>query len=270
MRRILFSCLVVVSCTPSTEEKLIKNDINDEIQFVDSSRLELNDSIERVFNTIGMVDIESINKNILVDLRYASENNFMNTVLYDTLQKCYLQKEVAERLSDCQKYLDSIRPGYKLKVFDGVRPQNVQWEMWRALDSIPVFRRGKFVSNPAKGSVHNYGAAVDLTIVNDTGEELDMGAGYDDFRKIASPKLEQHFFDLGELSRKQIENRKLLRKVMAYKDFRNIPSEWWHFNAYSRFVTSNRFQMLVSESGSIKWFKMTIPKDSLDNSEIIE
>lgn len=267
MRRLFFIGLIVISCTQNKQENLTQNETSSGIETIDSTRIRLNASIEKIFNTIGLVDIQAINKNILVDLRYASKNNFMKIVLYDTLQKCYLQKEVAERLSKCQKYLDSIRPGYKLKVFDGVRPLQVQSEMWNALDSIPRMRRGKFVSNPMKGSVHNFGAAVDLTIVDDKGKELDMGAGYDDFREIAFPKFEHQFLNSGELSKKQVENRKFLRKVMSHQQFRNIPSEWWHFNAFSRITTSHKFQMLVSESGSAKWFRIVPKVDSLEVDE---
>lgn len=257
----------IVSCKQTEKEKVNLIDslveINKESKNIFNNKL--NDSIEKVLNEIGLVDIQSVDTNILIDLRYASKNNFMKIVLYDSLQKAYLQKEVTLKLSDCQKYLDSLHPGYKLKVFDGVRPLQVQYEMWNALDSIPRYRRGKFVSNPSKGSVHNFGAAVDLTIVDNSGEELDMGAGYDDFREIAFPKYEQQFLKTGDLTKQQVENRKLLRKVMSSQGFRNIPSEWWHFNAYSRITTSHKFQMLVSESGSSKWFRIVQEIDSTSN-----
>lgn len=268
MRRVLFvSLMFIVSCTQDKKEKVIMTEPVGEIYKDQKSvfNKELNDSIEKILSEIGLVDIQSINKDILVDLRYSTKNNFMKVVLYDTLQKAYLQREVALKLSKCQKYLDSIRPGYQLKVFDGVRPLQVQYEMWNALDSIPKSRRGKFVSNPIKGSVHNFGAAVDLTIVDNRGDELDMGAGYDDFREIAFPKYEQQFLKTGELIEQQVENRKLLRKVMSSQGFRNIPSEWWHFNSYSRITTSHKFQMLVSESGSSKWFRIVQEIDSTSN-----
>lgn len=272
MRRVLIVyLLLVVSCSQGTKEKVNITEIREKNK--DSKidlNITLNDSIESLLGKIGLVDIQTINENLLVDLRYATKNNFMKVVLYDTLQKAYLQKEVALKLSDCQKYLDSLHPGYQLKVFDGVRPLQVQYEMWNALDSIPRLRRGKFVSNPSKGSVHNFGAAVDLTIVDSKGKELDMGAGYDDFREIAFPKFEQHFLNSGELTIKQINNRKLLRKVMSSQGFRNIPSEWWHFNAYSRITTSHKFQMLVTESGSSKWFRIIQEVDSTEVGNLSE
>lgn len=188
-----------------------------------------------------LVDIQSVNPSILVDLKYASTDNFMKIKLYDTLTKAYLQKDVAERLSKCQTYLHTLHPDWNLLVYDGVRPVSVQYKMWKALDSIPVKQRTKFVSNPANGSIHNYGAAVDITICDKNGKALDMGAGYDDIRKIAYPSMEKHYLSTGELTSEQVENRKLLRKVMAYQNFKNIPTEWWHFNACTRQVAKEKY-----------------------------
>jgi D-alanyl-D-alanine dipeptidase len=182
----------------------------------------------------SLIDIQKVDPSIRIDLKYATEDNFMKKVLYHDIHQVYLQKDVAERLAKCQSYLKKIHPDYTLLVYDGARPLHVQQQMWDGLDTIPVAERGKFVSNPANGSIHNYGAAVDLTICDENGTPLDMGAGYDDIRKIAYPSLETQFLASGELTEIHIANRKLLRKVMASQRFTNIPSEWWHFNACSR------------------------------------
>jgi D-alanyl-D-alanine dipeptidase len=199
---------------------------------------------------LGFVDLRDVDSSIRIDLRYASSNNFMKMILYDSLRTVFLRTDVAERLSRCQGLLDSLKPGHFLLVYDGVRPLEVQKQMWEALDSIPSSERGKFVSNPIFGSVHNFGAAVDLTICDGNGKVLDMGAGYDDFREIAFPSLESKHLKTGELSREQYENRKLLRKVMRSQRFFNIPSEWWHFNAYSRVYCDSLFEPLQYESGN--------------------
>lgn len=213
----------------------------------------------------GLVEITD--ERIIVDLRYATDNNFMHAVLYDTLNRLFLQKEVKERLLRCQDYLDSIQPGYRLKVFDGVRPLLVQVEMWKAMDSIPAGQRGKFVSNPIFGSGHNYGTSVDLTICDSKGNELDMGAGYDDFRDIAFPSKEAFFLKSGELSKVQYENRKLLRSVMQFQKFHNIPSEWWHFNAFTRSSAEVKYEILMNESGGHKkWHSPKIVKDPIVDS----
>jgi D-alanyl-D-alanine dipeptidase len=119
--------------------------------------------------------------------------------------------------------------------------------MWNALDTLRPSERVKFVSNPINKSLHNYGAAVDLTICNSEGKPLDMGAGFDDIRKIAYPSMEAHFLATGELTEQQIANRSLLRKVMRSQGFRNLPTEWWHFNACSRAEAAKKYALLEKE-----------------------
>ena len=194
-----------------------------------------------------LVPVDAFNSHIYWDLKYASTDNFMHHVLYDTLDKLYLQVDIVRKLSKIQEKLTSTNSNYHLLVYDGVRPLSVQWEMWNALDSIPVAQRGLFVSNPANGSVHNYGAAVDLTICDAKRVPLDMGAGYDDIRKIAYPSLEKQFLASGELTKVHIANRELLRKMMRSQNFSGIPSEWWHFNAYSRAVSKSRYGIVKFE-----------------------
>lgn len=260
---LLISCVQEVDPFENFDEPGIA-DLNDQLR--QDRRREDSATAQRLA-VIGLVDIQSIDERILVDLRYASDNNFMGHQLYDTLRQVFVQREVAERLMKVQDYLDSLRPGYRLLIYDGVRPRQVQAEMWKALDSIPLLNRGKFVSNPALGSVHNFGAAVDLTIVDRKGKALDMGAEYDDFRKIAFPSMEAHFLQTGELSQAQVDNRKLLRQVMRSQLFSNIPSEWWHFNAFSRITAAHKYEMLETESGKSRWFKIlptaVDPEDSL-------
>ena len=195
----------------------------------------------------NLIDVQSINKEIMIDIKYASKDNFMHQRLYKRIDKAYLQKDVAERLSKCQDYLSKLDANLHLLVYDAVRPISVQWEMWKALDSIPEKERVKFVSNPINRSVHNYGAAVDLTICNSDGEPLDMGANFDDIRKIAYPSLEAHFLSKRELTKDQIANRVLLRNVMQSQGFRNIPTEWWHFNACSRKEAKLKYVSLETE-----------------------
>ncbi len=195
----------------------------------------------------GLVDIKEIDPSIRVDLKYATSDNFMHKVLYSHLKRALLQKDVALRLSKVQEKLKSVHPSYSLLIYDAARPVSVQQKMWNALDTIPVKERGKFVSNPANRSLHNFGAAIDLTIVDGNGKPLDMGAGYDDIRKIAYPSLEAKFLASGELTQKQIDNRKLLRSVMSSEGFRNIPSEWWHFNACSRDEAKRIYKVLMEE-----------------------
>lgn len=194
-----------------------------------------------------LVSVDHFNGNIWWELKYATKDNFMHRVLYDTMQKVFVQIDVARRLAKSQEYLTGRNSNYHLLVYDGLRPISVQWEMWNALDTIPALERGRFVSNPRNGSVHNYGAAVDLTICNQARKPLDMGAGYDDMRKIAYPSLESEFLATGEITQQQIDNRKLLRRALKSQGFSNIPTEWWHFNAFPRPIVKYRYQVVKNE-----------------------
>lgn len=264
MKQMSFGFLLLWLLIGCTETEPSKSTRVDPVKIEVIETFEMSQKLTDRYQDAGLVPVTD--SRILVDLRYATNNNFMHAVLYDTLNRLFLQKAVSVRLSLCQDYLDSVRPGFRLKVFDGTRPLQVQQEMWTALDSIPVFRRGKFVSNPLFGSVHNFGTAVDLTICGKNGEELDMGAGYDDFREIAFPSLEARFLKEGKLTQTQVDNRKLLREVMRSQRFSNIPSEWWHFNAFSRAEAEMRFQILLNESGDHK--RWHAPRISVDSTRI--
>lgn len=267
---LILSTFIIFSC--SEEKKAPVHDAEEstpvEEVIEEEVIIQMGDSVISQYGDIGLLEITD--ERIIIDLRYTTENNFMKVVLYDTLDRLFLQKDVTEKLLRCQDFLDSIRPGYRLKVFDGVRPLLVQAEMWKALDSIPAGQRGKFVSNPIYGSGHNYGTSVDLTICDSAGNELNMGAGYDDFRDIAFPSKEAHFLKTGELKSRHYANRLLLRRVMRYQKFYNIPSEWWHFNAYSRSTSEARYEILLNESGGHKkWHSPKIVVDSIVDSLVV-
>lgn len=212
--------------------------------------VELSCPLEDYIVEMGLVDIQTIDSSIMVDLRYATTNNFLALNMYGCLKRAYLQPEVVERLVKAQDYLTTHHPHLRLYVFDAVRPLNVQQKMWDALDSIPVNDRIKFVSNPKNGSIHNYGAAIDLSIF-DTNQDtlLDMGAGFDDMRLIAYPKWEEKFLAEGALTKEHIANRKLLREVMRKGGFWVLPTEWWHFNAYSRDKAKERYEIIDFKEG---------------------
>ncbi len=243
--------LTLSSCENNTPKYCSKcNDDNldllDSLQEIEGKKQnhKLKDSLLKQSN---LIDIKELNSTILVDLKYATTDNFMHIKLYNRLKSAFLQKDVAEKLSKCQSFLTRQNPKLHLLIYDAVRPLSIQQKMWDALDSIPFEERTKFVSNPVNGSIHNYGAAVDLTISDANGNPLDMGAGYDDIRQIAYPRLEEQFLASGELTIDQIENRKLLRKVMESQGFKNITTEWWHFNACSRNEARQKYTILLTE-----------------------
>jgi D-alanyl-D-alanine dipeptidase len=237
--------VLLVSCS-SNESKFEQNNskiLKEETKEIDTLQ-PVSKFVQPRAGLDQLTDIQTVDKTIQVDLKYATTDNFMHQILYKDIQHLYVQKDVAARLAKCQQYLKKINPSYSLLIYDGVRPLSVQQAMWDALDTIPFNERTKFVSNPANGSLHNYGAAVDLTICNEQGVALDMGAGYDDIREIAYPKFESKFLETGELTNEQVENRKLLRKVMRSENFTNIQTEWWHFNACSRATAKVKYEIL--------------------------
>lgn len=176
----------------------------------------------------GLVDIHSMAPDILVDLKYSSTDNFLDADTYGALETCYLQKEAANKLRLAQGLLKLTHPDLTLLVFDGARPRSVQRKMWALVAGTP---QQEYVANPDRGSVHNYGCAVDLTIAHNDGTPLDMGTPFDFFGELAQPKLEAKFLESGNLTRKQVANRDLLRQVMTEAGFKGISNEWWHFNA---------------------------------------
>lgn len=236
---ILVSSFIVGCSSPQNNENTstIESDsvviVTDTAEHVIQEPPYIIDTLEQSILDAGLINIQDVNPEILVELRYSSTNNFMEKDVYGHLNRAYMQVQVAEDLNKCQAYLKSKDSTLTLLVYDAVRPRSVQQYMWDVLD-MPTWEKTKFVSNPKNGSLHNYGCAVDLTIADSEGNPLDMGAGYDDIRQIAYPRYEAAYLDSGLLSKQQIENRVLLREVMRSGEFFGIQTEWWHFNRYSR------------------------------------
>ena len=190
----------------------------------------------------GLVSVYSVDSTIAVELKYATADNFLDTVLYDSISNCYLQPEVADMLAKAQEELKLLHPNYSLHVYDGVRPKSVQIKMWNVVKGTS---KQRYVASPYNGSgMHNYGAAVDLTIADGAGNPLDMGTPFDYFGDLAQPRYNQHFLQQGDLTQEQVDNRLLLRKVMKAAGFRPIESEWWHFNAFSKTYTRSVFTVI--------------------------
>lgn len=191
----------------------------------------------------GLVDIKSVDSTIVVDLKYSTTDNFLGMDVYGDFNKCYLQPDVAEKLKLAQQYLKEQYPYYNLVVYDGARPRSVQRIMWDTVD-IPYMERGKFLSSPTSGSLHNFGAAVDISIIDEHGYTLDMGTPYDYVGELAYPREEDRLLREGKLSYKQLLNRELLRTVMNQAGFWGITTEWWHFNSCSRETAYEKYAII--------------------------
>jgi len=172
-----------------------------------------------------LVDVSTI-PGIRIDVRYATTNNFMHEKLYP-VAKVYLRAPAARALAGVQRDLAAEHLG--LKVFDGYRPYSITEKMWEPI------KNPDFVADPAKGSRHNRGAAVDLTIVDlESGEEIAMPTPFDAF----TPKASASYADLPP---NVIANRAKLHDAMVRHGFDQLPSEWWHFDfrGWERFPIMN-------------------------------
>jgi D-alanyl-D-alanine dipeptidase len=216
--------------------------------------------IEKIFINAGLVNIQELDSNIKVNIRYATTNNFVGISMYGDFNQAYLQQEVAEKLLNAQLYLKDTFPNYNLLIWDATRPLSIQQMMWDSV-KVPKKDKPKYLSNPKYGSIHCFGAAVDLTIVNEKNKTIDMGTDFDSFKEIAYPILEERFLKEGKLSQEVINNRKLLRYVMEKAGFFNIQTEWWHFNSCYRKVARKKYAMLTTH---------ILPKEEIYIAELTE
>lgn len=201
------------------------------------------DTLEQRLIDAGLVNIQSVDSSIVVRLAYTTNNNFIGRDVYGGLENAYLQEDVALKLAKAQSYLKERDSSLSLVVYDAVRPRSVQQVMWDVLD-MPINQKVKFVSNPKFGSIHNFGAAVDLSIVDGEGVALDMGAGFDDPSINAWPVKEQELLAKGDITQAHIDNRRLLRSVMGRAGFFNIQTEWWHFNSCTRDSARQKYKIV--------------------------
>lgn len=174
----------------------------------------------------AMLDIHKVIPQIKFDLRYAGANNFTNHALYPTITTTYLRKPAVDKLKRVQQELET--KGYGLKIFDAYRPYSVTEKLWE-----PV-KDERYAANPKKGSGHNRGVAVDLTIITiATDQELDMGTGFDNFSDTAH-------INFISLPAEVVKNRQLLITVMKKYGFLALETEWWHFYL----PDSNNYELL--------------------------
>jgi D-alanyl-D-alanine dipeptidase len=151
------------------------------------------------------------------DLRYATENNFLKEKVYNCAE-CYTRVKTAKALIKANN--DFIKQGYKIKFYDCYRPNSVQYKMWE------IVPNPQYVANPVKGSIHNKGGAVDITLETLSGDELDMGTDFDFFGKKA-------YHDNTDLPKEILKNRKVLKETMEKYGFWSVRTEWWHYNLSS-------------------------------------
>lgn len=168
-------------------------------------------------NDSSFVNLKQYSQDFEYDMKYATENNFLKAKVYDCAE-CFLRLKTVNALIEANKKF--IKKGYKIKIFDCYRPLDIQKKMWK------IVSNPEYVANPAKGSIHNRGGAVDITLVDSNGKEVPMGTDFDFFGIEASHNYQN-------VSEEVKQNRIILKTIMTSSGFNSFDSEWWHYNLKS-------------------------------------
>lgn len=250
MKRLNFLLIgLLLACSqPKVKENEAMNSLSDSILGLENGVPDTaNSSLSTLEKTLieqGLVDVEEVIPGIQVELKYSTTDNFFQQDVYGDLVRCFLQPQAAEMLANAQAALKKEYPNLSLLVYDGARPLSVQQILWDSLDK-PDSIKTLYVSDPKIGGLHNFGVAVDLTLVDmETGRPLDMGTPYDYFGYPAYPDRELQMLAENKITKAQVSNREILRKVMKGVGFSGIGSEWWHFNAFSRKEAGEKFPLI--------------------------
>ncbi len=198
-------------------------------------------SLEMQLEKAGLVDVHKMDSTIRFNLKYATNDNFTHTVLYDTLRTIYLQPKAAKMLVNAQKILRAKDSTLSLIVFDAARPLSVQHKMYQRVAGTPY---ASYVASPQKNGLHNFGCAVDMGICRRNGSLLDMGTPFDFFGKQAGILHEQEFIAQGVLTKQQVHNRMLLRQAMRSAGFLTVTGEWWHFNSCLLLEAKKKYKLI--------------------------
>jgi len=164
---------------------------------------------------------------ITIELRYATRDNFVGKAVYGGLDCAWLRREALEGLRRAAAWLATRRPGWKLLVLDALRPQRVQEQLYAELAGTPL---AIYLAHPERGSIHSFGMAVDVTLLDEAGRELDMGSGFDEMDAVSHPEFEAELLAQGRLTAAQLSHRGWLRAAMRDAGFHGITTEWWHYD----------------------------------------
>lgn len=199
-------------------------------------------NLKEKFISFGLVSIKETDPSIRIDLKYASEDNFTGQNLYGDLKEAYFVAEIAQRLASAQRALRRDHPDMSLIIYDAARPMSIQRHMFEIVKGTD---KEIYVAAPFDGGgYHNYGLAVDLSIVDASGKSLDMGSPFDCFDSISHVGEEDMLVESGRMTVQARENRAMLLKYMSEAGFDQNPAEWWHFQRYSRQEMMSNFKLL--------------------------
>jgi len=195
----LFFTIILISCK-STQ--------------LDSKKSPILLDISKETDDNAIVNFKNYSNDFVFDMKYATDDNFLKEKLYPCAE-CFLRVKTVKSLLEANKAFS--QKGYKIKLFDCYRPKAIQKKMFKIVPD------PNFVANPKKGSIHNRGGAVDISLVDSLGVEVNMGTKFDFFGEEASHNYQN-------LSEEILANRKFLKKIMLQNNFKSFDSEWWHYN----------------------------------------
>ncbi|WP_445454609.1 M15 family metallopeptidase [Flavobacterium sp. 25HG05S-40] len=196
---LLFGVLLLISCKSNYLSAAKSIEILDITKEADSN---------------AFVNISNYSNDFVFDMKYATADNFLKEKVYPC-DECFLRVKTVKALLEANKTF--LEKGFRIKLYDCYRPRSIQKKMWKIVPD------ANYVANPKKGSIHNRGGAVDISLVDANGKELDMGTAFDFFGKEAS-------HNYTNLSEEIIANRKFLKEIMLQHHFKSFDSEWWHYN----------------------------------------
>ena len=199
----------------------------------------LKELLQEVADSADFVEITAA-ADVVVDLKYASTDNFMKRNVYGDFNRAFLQVMAYEKFAKARQILKSQHPDLQFVIFDALRPRSVQWLLWNEVKGTDF---QIYVADPAKGSIHNYGLALDIGLQR-KGALLDMGTGFDAFTPLSQPKLEDQYLQQGKLQEIHLQNRKILRVCLESAGFEQLPHEWWHFNATTFKEATTKFKIV--------------------------
>lgn len=195
----LFFTIILISCK-STQ--------------LDSKKSPILLDISKETDDNAIVNLKNYSNDFVFDMKYATDDNFLKEKLYPCAE-CFLRVKTVKSLLEANKAFS--QKGYKIKLFDCYRPKAIQKKMFKIVPD------PNFVANPKKGSIHNRGGAVDISLVDSLGSEINMGTKFDFFGEEASHNYQN-------LSEEILANRKFLKEIMLQNNFKSFDSEWWHYN----------------------------------------
>ncbi len=162
----------------------------------------------------AFVNLKNYSNDFVLDMKYATADNFLKEKVYPCAE-CFLRVKTIKSLLEANKLF--MEKGYKIKLYDCYRPKAIQQKMWKIVPD------ANYVANPKTGSIHNRGGAVDISLVDSLGVELNMGTKFDFF----GPEAGHNCTNFPE---EILNNRKFIKEIMLQSNFQSFDSEWWHYN----------------------------------------